>query len=298
MATANPRRGYLLAITAFTAWGLFPLYFKLVAHIPPTEIIVHRVIWSAVFAAALLLVWRHPGALRELRDHPRRLAVLGASGLLIASNWLLYVWAINNGRVMEASLGYYINPLVNVLLGMIVLHERLRPMQWIAVGFAVLGVAQQVFLLGSLPWVSLVLAMSFGLYGLIRRQAPVQALPGMAVETWLLLPIGLGWLWLHPGAVSAQAVFWDSPGAWLLVLAGPLTVMPLMSFNAAARHIPYATLGFLQYIAPTMILLLAIFVFGEPLDRSRLLAFACIWTGLAIYSVDAWRALRRSAANG
>lgn len=293
MATANPRRGYLLGLTAYIAWGLLPMYFKFLAHVPAAEIIVHRVLWSAVFGGVLLLIWRHPGALRELRDHPRRIAVLGVSGLLVASNWLIYVWAVNNGRMLEASLGYYINPLVNVLLGMIVLHERLRPLQWVAVGLAALGVAQQVVQLGSLPWVSLVLALSFGAYGLIRRQAPVQALPGLAVETWLLLPVSLGWLWLHPEAVSTQATFWTEPGAWWLLLAGPFTLLPLIAFNAAARHIPYATLGFLQYVSPTLVLLLAVFMFDEPLDRSRLLAFACIWAGLAVYSVDAWRVLRR-----
>jgi chloramphenicol-sensitive protein RarD len=295
MATANPRRGYLLGLAAYIIWGLFPLYFKAIEQVPAQEIIVHRVLWSALGGALLLLVWKHPGWWRELRENPRRFAVLAASGLLIAINWLTYVWAVNNERMLEASLGYYINPLVNVLLGMLLLGERLRPLQWLAVGLAVLGVVQQVWLVGSLPWVSLVLALSFGFYGLIRKQAPVAALPGLVVETWLLLPLAIGWLLLSPAAQSTQAAFWSSGTALWLAAAGPITLVPLVCFNAAARHLPYATLGFLQYLAPTLVLLLAVLVFGERLDPGRLLAFACIWSGLLVFSLDAWWSLRRKA---
>ena len=173
MPSANPSRGYALGIAAYLIWGLFPLYFKAIQAVPALEIIAHRAIWSALFGALLLALWKHPGWWRELRDNPKRLAVLTASGLLIASNWLVYVWAVNNGRMLEASLGYYINPLINVLLGMLLLGERLRRLQWVAVGLATLGVLQQLWQVGSLPWVSLVLALTFGFYGLIRKQAPV-----------------------------------------------------------------------------------------------------------------------------
>lgn len=295
MQAANPRRGYILGLTAYVTWGLFPLYFKAIAAVPSIEIIVHRVLWSALCGSLLLLVWKHPGWWRELRDNPRRLAILTLSGSLIAANWLTYVWAVNNGRMVEASLGYYINPLVNVLLGMLLLGERLRPLQWLAVGLAAVGVAQQVWQVGSLPWVSLVLALSFSFYGLIRKKAPVAALPGLVVETWLLVPLAIGWLLLNPMAVSAQASFWTTSQAWWLAAAGPITVMPLICFNAAARHLPYTTLGFLQYIAPTLVLALAVLVYGEHLAASTLLAFAFIWTGLAVYSVDIWlRSRRRS----
>jgi chloramphenicol-sensitive protein RarD len=293
MQTANPRRGYILGLIAYITWGLFPLYFKAIAAVPSVEIIVHRVLWSALCGSLLLLVWKHPGWWRELRNNPRRLAVLALSGSLIAANWLTYVWAVNNGRMVEASLGYYINPLVNVLLGMLLLGERLRPLQWLAVGLAAVGVAQQVWQVGSLPWVSLALALSFGFYGLIRKQAPVAALPGLVVETWLLVPLAIGWLLLNPMAVSAQASFWTTSQAWWLAAAGPITVMPLICFNAAARHLPYTTLGFLQYIAPTLVLSLAVLVYGEHLAASTLLAFAFIWTGLAVYSVDIWLRSRR-----
>jgi chloramphenicol-sensitive protein RarD len=293
MQVANPRRGYILGLIAYITWGLFPLYFKAIAAVPSIEIIVHRVLWSALCGSLLLLVWKHPGWWRELRDNPRRLAILALSGSLIAANWLTYVWAVNNGRMVEASLGYYINPLVNVLLGMLLLGERLRPLQWLAVGLAAVGVAQQVWQVGSLPWVSLVLALTFGFYGLIRKQAPVAALPGLVVETWLLVPLAIGWLLLNPMAVSAQASFWTTSQAWWLAAAGPITVMPLICFNAAARHLPYTTLGFLQYIAPTLVLSLAVLVYGEHLAASTLLAFAFIWAGLVVYSVDIWLRSRR-----
>ncbi|MGE8503898.1 MAG: EamA family transporter RarD [Pseudomonas sp.] len=296
MATANPQRGYILGLTAYIIWGLFPIYFKAIQHIPSLEIIVHRAIWSALFGAILLMLWKHPGWWRELRENPKRLLVLAGCGLLIASNWLVYVWAVNNERMLEASLGYYINPLINVLLGLLILGERLRRLQWVAVGLAAIGVAQQVWQVGSLPWVSLVLALTFGFYGLIRKKAPVAALPGLVVETWLLLPVALAWLALHPAAMSSQAEFWSN-SQWLwLAAAGPITLIPLVCFNAAARHLPYTTLGFLQYIAPTLVMLQAIFLFGEHFDPAKLMAFAFIWAGLAVYSLDIWLNLRKRPA--
>ncbi|MCE4068346.1 MULTISPECIES: EamA family transporter RarD [Pseudomonas] len=293
MAIANPRRGYALGLTAYVIWGLFPIYFKLLERIPALEIITHRAIWSAVFGALLLLVWKHPGWWRELRENPKRIAVLTASGLLIASNWLVYVWAVNNGHMIEASLGYYINPLINVLLGLVILRERLRPLQWVAVGLAALGVAQQLWQLGSLPWVSLALALTFGFYGLIRKQAPVAALPGLVVETWILLPLAIGYLVLFADGPSAHLDFWTTKDAFWLAAAGPITLVPLVCFNAAARHLPYATLGFLQYLAPTLVLLQAILLFGEHLDTTRLISLCCIWAGLFVYSVDIWYRLSR-----
>ena len=293
MQAANPRHGYILGLSAYIIWGLFPLYFKLLASVPAAEIIVNRVLWSALFGSLLLLVWKHPGWWQELRDNPKRLGVLTVSGLLIAANWLTYVWAVNNDRMLEASLGYYINPLVNVLLGMLLLGERLRRLQWIAVGLAAVGVAQQVWQVGSLPWVSLVLALTFGFYGFIRKQAPVKALPGLVVETWILVPIAIGWLLMHPEANSAHVEFWSSSQAWLLVAAGPATLIPLVCFNAAARHLPYTTLGFMQYLAPTLVLILAVAVYGEHLSHSTLIAFMFIWAGLVVYSIDAWISLRR-----
>ncbi|MBX8604944.1 EamA family transporter RarD [Pseudomonas cichorii] len=293
MQAANPRRGYLLGLSAYIIWGLFPMYFKLLATVPALEIIIHRAIWSALFGSLLLLFWKHPGWWRELRENPQRLAVLALSGSLIACNWMVYVWAVNNGRMVEASLGYYINPLVNVLLGMLLLGERLRRLQWLAVLLAAAGVAQQVWQVGNLPWVSLLLPLTFGFYGLIRKKAPVAALPGLVVETWMLVPLALAWLLLTPIAQTAQPEFWTTSQALWLAAAGPVTLVPLVCFNAAARHLPYTTLGFLQYIAPTLVLALAVLLYGEHLNTSTIVTFVFIWAGLAIYSVDAWLSLRR-----
>ncbi|RMR58488.1 Protein rarD [Pseudomonas cichorii] len=218
---------------------------------------------------------------------------MALSGSLIACNWMVYVWAVNNGRMVEASLGYYINPLVNVLLGMLLLGERLRRLQWLAVLLAAAGVAQQVWQVGNLPWVSLLLPLTFGFYGLIRKKAPVAALPGLVVETWMLVPLALAWLLLNPVAQTAQPEFWTTSQAIWLAAAGPVTLIPLVCFNAAARHLPYTALGFLQYVAPTLVLALAVLLYGEHLNTSTIITFVCIWAGLAIYSVDAWLSLRR-----
>ncbi len=295
MHTANPRRGLILGLSAYIIWGLFPLYFKAVQSVPAVEIIIHRALWSALAGSLLLMLWKHPGWFKELRDNPQRLAILALSGTLIASNWLIYVWAVNNGRMLEASLGYYINPLINVLLGMLLLGERLRPIQWLAVALAATGVAQQVWQVGSLPWVSLALALTFGFYGLIRKKAPVAALPGLVVETWLLVPLALGWLLLNPQAQSLQPEVLHSSMIFWLAAAGPVTLVPLVCFNAAARHLPFATLGFLQYTGPTLVMLLAVFVYGEHLAAGTLITFCFIWAGLAIYSVDAWVNMRKRA---
>lgn len=295
MHTANPRRGLILGLSAYIIWGLFPLYFKAIQSVPALEIIIHRALWSALAGSLLLMLWKHPGWFKELRDNPQRVAILALSGTLIASNWLIYVWAVNNGRMLEASLGYYINPLVNVLLALILLGERLRPIQWLAVALAATGVAQQVWQVGSLPWISLALALTFGFYGLIRKKAPVAALPGLVVETWLLVPLALGWLLLNPNADSLQPEILHSSMIFWLAAAGPVTLVPLVCFNAAARHLPFATLGFLQYVGPTLVMLLAVLVYGEHLAASTLVTFCFIWAGLAVYSVDAWVNMRRRA---
>lgn len=290
--TPNPRRGYLLGLLAYSIWGLFPLYFKTLESTPAEEVIVHRVLWSALCSAALLLLWRHRGWWQQLYNHPKRFIVLTASGALIASNWLIYVWAVHHDRMVEASLGYYINPLVNVLLAMLFLRERLRRLQWLAIGLAAVGVGLQVLSLGKVPWISLALACSFGFYGLIRKQAPVAALPGLTIETWLLVPVALAWLWFNPQAVSMQSGFVGSGQMFWLAAAGPVTLLPLLCFNEAAKNLPYASLAFLQYITPTVLLLLAVLVFNEPFSAHSFVFFGFIWAALALYSWDAVRVLR------
>ncbi|MCW3147403.1 EamA family transporter RarD [Stutzerimonas stutzeri] len=295
MATADLRKGYLLGLITFGIWGMFPLYFKSIEQFGALEIVTQRAIWSALFGTLALLIWRHAGWWQELLAHPRRIGVLAISSLLIASNWLIYVWAVNHGHMVEASLGYYINPLVNVLLGLVVLRERLRPLQWLAVAMAATGVALQLLTLGEFPWISIVLALSFGSYGLLRKQAPVAALPGLVVETWLLLPVALIWLFVFGSGASTEPAFWSTSEALWLVAAGPVTLIPLLCFNAAARHLPYSTLGFLQYITPTLLLILAVQLFDEPFPADKQLAFFFIWAGLAVYSVDTWRLMRKNS---
>ncbi|NLJ11463.1 EamA family transporter RarD [Denitrificimonas caeni] len=290
--TPNPRRGYVLGLLAYSIWGLFPLYFKTLDGTPAQEVIVHRVLWSALFSSGLLLIWRHRGWWLELYHHPKRFIFLAASGALIATNWLIYVWAVHHDRMVEASLGYYINPLVNVLLAMLFLRERLRRLQWLAIALAAVGVGLQVWSLGKVPWISLALACSFGFYGLIRKQAPVAALPGLTVETWLLVPVALTWLWISPQASSMQSEFWGSSEMFWLAAAGPVTLLPLLCFNEAAKNLPYASLAFLQYITPTVLLLLAVLVFKEPFAAQSFIFFGFIWAALAVYSWDAVRVLR------
>ncbi len=290
--TPNPRRGYVLGLLAYSIWGLFPLYFKTLDGTPAQEVIVHRVLWSALFSSGLLLIWRHRGWWFELYHHPKRFIFLAASGALIATNWLIYVWAVHHDRMVEASLGYYINPLVNVLLAMLFLRERLRRLQWLAIALAAVGVGLQVWSLGKVPWISLALACSFGFYGLIRKQAPVAALPGLTVETWLLVPVALTWLWISPQASSMQSEFWGSSEMFWLAAAGPVTLLPLLCFNEAAKNLPYASLAFLQYITPTVLLLLAVLVFKEPFAAQSFIFFGFIWAALAVYSWDAVRVLR------
>ena len=279
--------GLLYALGAFLIWGLFPLYFQLIAQASPLEIVLQRSVWSLVFVLLLLTVQRNWAWLGETLRQPRRVALFSASALLLSCNWLTYVYAVQTGRVVEGSLGYFINPLVNVLLGVVVLRERLRPLQWAAVGLAACGVLWLTWQAGHLPWIALVLAGSFGVYGLIRKIAPLGALEGLALENLLLAPIVLPalvwWTLTRQGAFSLEQ---PALMGWL-VLSGPLTALPLLFFAAGARRLPLATLGMVQYISPSLQLLLAVFVFNEPFDMHRLLGFVMIWSGLALVSADA-----------
>jgi chloramphenicol-sensitive protein RarD len=261
-----------------------PLYLKTVRAVPLLEVLSHRVVWA--FVLLLPLVWRQGQLGAILADVRRRrtLAILATSTVAIAMNWLVYIWAVNHNRVLEASLGYYINPLVNVLLGVVVLGERLdRPVR-VAVGIAAVGVAWLTIRLGQAPWIALALAASFGLYGLMRKLAPVGALAGLTIETALLLPLSAGYLaWAV--LTGGSAFLAGRPTLdLLLLLAGPVTAIPLLCFARAARRLPLSTLGFLQYLSPTLQFLLAVLVYGEPFDGSRLVAFGFIWTALAVFA--------------
>ena len=280
--------GAIYAALAFAAWGIFPLYFRQIAHVPSGEILIHRIVWSLVFVLIVLSLRRQWGWLKPVLRQPKVLAAFTASALLLSVNWLTYIWAVNNGHVIDASLGYFINPLVNVLLGYTVLHERLRRMQWLALGLAAAGVLWLTVQAGHLPWIALALAGSFGAYGLLRKVATLGALEGLTLETLLLAPIAavvLG-VWMFNGSSTFPAP--DAPtNAWLIA-AGPITAIPLLLFAAGARRISLTTLGLLQYIGPTIQLALGLWLFHEPFSAARLLGFALIWLALALYSAEGW----------
>jgi len=290
--TEEARRGIIAATLAFVIWGLAPLYFKLVAAVPATEIVAHRVIWSVLFLAVLLVLRRQMGAMRAVFGNRRLLATLFLTAMLTGGNWLVFVWAITHDHVLEGSLGYFINPLLSVLLGRIFLGERLRPWQKAAVAIAAIGVLWRVVAVGQLPLIALFLALTFGFYGLLRKRTQVDAISGLFVETLLVLPIAIGWL-AWRGATGDIFLGVDPQVEVLLPLAGVITATPLMLFAVGARRLPLATVGFLQYLAPSLTFLLAIFVFHEPFDAARLFGFALIWLALAVYSVDLVRANRK-----
>lgn len=278
--------GLLAGIAAFLFWGLAPLYFKLLDGIPSTEILAHRSIWALLLALAiLLLIGKLPDFTATLRDG-RKMRTLALSALLIGSNWLVFIWAITNDHLLDASLGYYINPLISVLLGVLVLGERLRRLQWLAVGLAAAGIAHDLLQFGRLPVVAIYLALSFGFYGLVRKRAPVDSLTGLAVETLYMFPLALAYLfWSDSPSSNLFNNSWQLNG--LLLLAGPITLTPLLLFNIAARRLNLSTVGFLQYLAPTLQLLLATLAFGEPFGEGKLVTFALVWLGLLLYSFDA-----------
>ena len=291
-AAAERRRGIGLALGAYAVWGLFPLYFRAVGALPAFELLAHRVLWAAVFVLGLLGVqrrfaWIAP-ALADRRVAGRALA----SALLIGLNWLIYLWAVARGQVVEASLGYFINPLVNVLLGAWLLHERLRPGQWVATACAAAGVLWLALHSGGLPWIALGLAFSFAGYGLLRKTSSLGPVEGLALETLLLLPLAL--LALAGLALAGTPRFLQLPGATqaLVMAAGPVTVIPLLLFAAGARRIPFALLGLLQYLVPSTQLAIGVLHFGEAFGADRQLGFAAIWLGLLLYSLDERRAVR------
>ena len=289
--------GVVQAALAYVAWGLFPLYFHQVAAVSSMEIVLHRTVWSLVFVLVVLAAMRRFGALVPVLRQPRQLGLFMLSALLLSGNWLVYVWAVNNGHVIDASLGYFINPLVYVLLGYAFLHERLRPVQWAAIALAGLGVLWLTWQSGQLPWIALLLAGSFGLYGLMRKTASLGALEGLALETLLLAPLAVPALaaWTLQGSSAlAQA---DAPTIGWLLLAGPITAVPLLLFAAGARRITLATLGLLQYIGPTLQFAIGVWVFHEPFQANRLLGFILIWAALALYTAESlWVARQRAAA--
>ena len=286
------RAGFLLGIGAYAFWGVLPIYFKLVRSVAPVSIVAHRLVWSFVVLVVLVGVTRSGPAIRAAIAHRRTLALLTVTSALIAVNWLLYVYAVNNGHILAGSLGYYLNPIANILLGRFLLKEHLSRLQWAAVALAGAGIA--VLAAGALGqlWISLLLCASFASYGFIRKVITTDALSGLAIETTILFPFALGWLMLAhvPGAPLLAET---TNVSVLLLFSGVLTTAPLLMFTVAARRLPYSTIGMLQFIAPTTQLLLAVFLYGEPFTRAHAIAFAAIWIALALYVIALVGAARR-----
>lgn len=291
-SAATPQRGLPYALGAYAIWGFVPLFFKLLADVPPIEVLAQRIVWSLPLCFVIMAFRRQIGDyLAALKDW-RVLRLLLISSVLIALNWLVYIHAVFTDHLLAASLGYYLNPLINVLLGMIFLGERLSRLQALAVVIAAIGVA--ILLAGALDtlWISLTLALSFGTYGLIRKVVPVGSLPGLAIETTLLLPLSAAtavyYLWIGDGRGFGAS----GNISLLLAAAGVVTAVPLLLFATAARRMSYAALGFVQYLAPSIVFLLGLFVFDEPLKPAQLFCFLLIWTSIAVFSFDMWRKMR------
>jgi chloramphenicol-sensitive protein RarD len=297
--------GVVYAALAYTAWGLLPVFFKQLAHVGPLEVVMHRTVWALVFLLGVMLVRQRWVWLSDVLRRPRVLGAFALSAALLATNWMVYVWAVQNAHMLDASLGYFILPLVNVALGFVFLHERPRRGQWLAVVVAAAGVLWLTLETAHMPWIALAIAISFGSYGLLRKVASLGALEGLALETLLLSPVALGVLawsaWHGEGAIvrvfSTETISGHqslTTLGWLL-LAGPLTAVPLLLFAAGARRVSLATLGILQYISPSLQLALGVWLYGEPFSASRALGFCLIWAALLVYGAEGWVNSRQTA---
>ena len=280
----NSKTGLALGLLAYALWGVLPLYFKAVSAVAPFDIVAHRVLWSLPFLALLITVARGWGKVRAVARRPKTLAMLTLTALLIGANWLLYVYAVTGGHILAASFGYYLNPLANVLLGRFVLRERLSRLQWVAVAVAAAGIS--VLAAGALGqlWISLTLCISFALYGLLRKVVPADAVTGLGVETAILFPVAIAWLGWQAAAGEPWMGSTDQQ-TMLLLLAGIVSTTPLLLFTAAAKRLPYSTMGMLQFIAPTLQFLIAVVLYGEPFTTAHAIAFPAIWTALVLYVV-------------
>ena len=283
MFDRQTRQGGYFALAAYCIWGVAPIYFKLVGHVQPLEIIAHRVTWSAILLMAVLAL---SGKLGELRLPLKSLGWLLLSAMLLACNWLIFVFAVLNDQIIDTSLGYFINPLVSVFLGIFFLGERLRPLQWLALSIAFLGVMIQLVVLGHLPLISLALAFSFGFYGLIRKNLNLPAVSGLALETLIILPFALGYLvWQQAqGALAFSNLSLQTD--LLLVLGGVVTSLPLLFFAGAVTRLSLTTVGIFQYLAPSLTLLLAVFYFEEPFNRVQFATFFCVWVSIVIFTTE------------
>ncbi|MBV2189182.1 EamA family transporter RarD [Providencia rettgeri] len=287
MSQQNTTKGVLCALGAYFIWGVAPIYFKSIQEVPAEEILTHRIIWSFFFMILLLTVSRHWSYVRQVLKQPKKILVLGVTATTIACNWLIYIWSVNNGYMLQASLGYFINPLVNVLFGMLFLQERFRRMQWVAVGLALTGVLIQLWQFGSVPVIGLSLAVTFATYGLLRKKLGVDAQTGMTFETLWLLPVGIIFLLFFADSPTSDMTMNDWHLNVLLIAAGIITTVPLLLFTEAANHLRLSTLGFFQYMGPSIMFLLAVFVYGEIMTPELLVTFGFIWVALILFTLDA-----------
>jgi chloramphenicol-sensitive protein RarD len=286
------RHGIIFAVAAYGFWGFFPLFFKTLAGVAPLEVVAHRVVWSFLMLAILVgALGRWDELRRELRSG-KLLLMLALSTVLIAANWLVFIYAVTTNQVLQSSIGYFLNPLVNVLLGVAFLHERLRRWQIVSIALAVAGVAILAVAAGQAPWIALTLALSFGLYGLMRKIIPVDGLVSLTVETLVLAPLSI----IYLSYLGATNGFTDKEVSivGLLMLSGPVTTVPLLFFGAAARRLRLSTMGILQYLTPSLHFVLAVAIFREPFSIPQLVSFSCIWTAVAVYTADSYRAARQA----
>ncbi|MFN1621069.1 EamA family transporter RarD [Vibrio rotiferianus] len=288
------RQGVLLAIGAYTMWGIAPIYFKSIAEVSPLEILSHRVFWSFFLLAALLHFGRQWRSVRDIIKNKTKMMYLVSTAILVGANWLIFIWAVTSNHMLDTSLGYYINPLINVLLGMVFLGERLRKLQWFAVALAACGVLVQLIVFGSVPVVAIALAMSFGFYGLLRKKVSVEAQTGLFIETLVMLPAASIFLFFIASTPTSN--MFENP--WqlntLLIAAGVITTLPLLCFTGAATRLKLSTLGFFQYIGPSLMFLLAVLIYGEPFTSDKAITFAFIWGALVVFSFDGLRNNRKS----
>ncbi|MGI5308308.1 EamA family transporter RarD [Rheinheimera sp. WS51] len=291
--TKQQKLGGIFAASAYSLWGIAPIYFKQIDTIAAAEILVHRIVWSFLLLLIIVLALKQSRRVIQVLRQPKQLSILVLCSVLLGANWGLFIWAVNSKHMLDASLGYYINPLLNVLLGMVFLAEKLRKLQWLAVALAALGVVIQLITFGSLPWIALCLAGSFAVYGLIRKKLAVDAITGLFIESLLLLPLALFYWWQFADSYAVNMFNnpWQLNG-WLMA-ASIVTTVPLLCFIAGAQRLQLSTMGFFQYIGPSLMFIFGVWLYQEPLVIERLYTFGLIWFALLLYSVDAWQQSRQ-----
>lgn len=286
------KKGILFALLAFISWGFLPVYWKLLQTVPAPEILAHRIVWSFVFIFFLIRLQKKKIKFSSFKNSKATLALAGA-GVFIALNWGIYIYAVNAGHIVETSMGYYINPLVSIAFGLIFLKEKLRPVQWVSLTLATAGVLYLALDYGKVPWIALALAGSFAIYGLLKKLTPHEALQGLALETLILLPAALLFLWFGTGGSHGTFLHSDSTTTFLLIFSGVVTALPLYWFALGVKLIPLSLVGFFQYIGPSIALLIAVFIYGEPFTHSHLISFSLIWSGLVLYTLSITGILKR-----